>query len=126
MHDPLLVVLRRFAVEAAREDARLFCDETAMQLDAERFVQMIEDAPVAEDETDEEILADEEIDEEIVLLESPSLAPCPDDESEYGYESEFDDYMPLDENYVASNDEYAVIDGLDAEIAIIVRERIAA
>ncbi|CAM5360821.1 hypothetical protein AFEL58S_01402 [Afipia felis] len=126
-HDPLLVLLRRFAVEAAREDARLFCDETATQIDAERFVQMIEDAPAAEDETDEEIiLAEEEADEEIVLLESPPLAPRLDEESEYGYESEFDDYAPLDENYIASNDEYAVIDGLDAEIALIVRERLAA
>jgi hypothetical protein len=125
-HDPLLVLLRRFAVEAAREDARLFCDETATEIDAQRFVQMIEDAsPAMGDEIyDDEIMAED--DDDIVFVESPPLAPRLDDESEFSYESEFDDYAPLDENYAASNDEYAVIEGLDAEIAQIVRERIAA
>ncbi|GAA3851117.1 DUF2336 domain-containing protein [[Pseudomonas] carboxydohydrogena] len=125
-HDPLLVLLRRFAVEAAREDARLFCDDAATEIDAQRFVQMIEDAAPAEDDGsyDGEIVNED--DEDIVFVESPPLAPRLDDESEFGYESEFDDYAPLDENYIASNDEYAVIEGLDAEIAQIVRERIAA
>ncbi|MBE0703953.1 MAG: hypothetical protein IH582_12420, partial [Afipia sp.] len=124
-HDPLLVLLRRFAVEAAREDARLFCDETATQIDAQRFVQMIEDAaPVEDDCSYDEMMAED--DEDIVFVDSPPLAPRLDDENEFSYESEFDDYAPLDENYAASNDEYAVIEGLDAEIAQIVRERIAA
>lgn len=125
-HDPLLVLLRRFAVEAAREDARLFCDDAATEIDAQRFVQVIEDAAPAEDDYgyDGEIVSED--DEDIVFVESPPLAPRLDDESEFGYESEFDDYAPLDEDYVASNDEYAVIEGLDAEIAQIVRERIAA
>jgi len=70
-------------------------------------------------------MADEE-DEDLVFVESPPLAPHLDDESEFAYESEFDDYAPLNENYVASNDENGVIDGLDAEIALIVRERLAA
>ena len=125
-HDPLLVLLRRFAVEAVREDARLFCDETAIEIDAQRFVQMIEDAVPAEYDHsyDNDVVSED--DEDVVFVESPPLAPRLDDESEFGYESEFDDYAPLDENYVASNDEYAAMDGLDAEIALIVRERIAA
>jgi len=125
MHDPLLVLLRRFAVEAAREDARLFCDETATEIDAQRFVQIIDDAAPAEDDYLYDEMVDED-DEDLVFVESPPLAPHLDDESEFAYESEFDDYAPLDENYVASNDEYGVIDSLDAEIALIVRERIAA
>jgi len=126
MHDPLLVLLRRFAVEAAREDARLFCDETATEVDAQRFVRIIEDsAPAETDHLYDEEMADEE-DEDLVFVESPPLAPHLDDESEFAYESEFDDYAPLNENYVASNDENGVIDGLDAEIALIVRERLAA
>jgi len=126
VHDPLLVLLRRFSVEAAREDARLFCDETATQIDAQRFVQMIEDAAPVEDDCSYDDKVVDEDDEDIVFVESPPLAPRLDDESRFGYESEFDDYAPLDENYIASNDEYAVIDDLDAEIAQIVRERIAA
>jgi uncharacterized protein (DUF2336 family) len=127
MHDPLLVLLRRFSVEAAREDARLFCDETATEVDAQRFVQMIEDAsPVASEDIYGGEMMDEDNDEDIVFVESPPLAPHLDDESEFAYESEFDDYAPLNESYVASNDEYADVDSLDAEIALIVRERIAA
>lgn len=126
-HDPLLVLLRRFAIEAAREDARLFCDETATQIDAQRFVQMIEDAaPVASEDIYGGGITDEQSDEEVVFVESPPLAPHSEDESEFGYESAFDDYAPLDENYVAMNDEYPGNDNLDAEIALIVRERIAA
>jgi uncharacterized protein (DUF2336 family) len=126
-HDPLLVLLRRFAVEAAREDARLFCDDAATEIDAQRFVQIIDDAsPVAiEDEAYDDV-TDEDVQDEVPFVESPPLAPHLEDESEFAYESEFDDYAPLEENYVASNDEYAVIEGLDAEIAQIVRERIAA
>jgi hypothetical protein len=29
--EPLLVLLRRFATESAREEARVFCDELAME-----------------------------------------------------------------------------------------------
>jgi uncharacterized protein (DUF2336 family) len=126
-HDPLLVLLRRFSVEAAREDARLFCDETATQVDAQRFVQIIEDAsPVASEDIYGAGIVDEESDDDIVFVESPPLAPSFTGESEFGYESEFDDYAPLDENYIAVNDEYPGNDNLDAEIALIVRERIAA
>mgnify|MGYP001033863758 FL=1 len=126
-HDPLLVLLRRFSVEAAREDARLFCDETATQIDAQRFVQIIEDAsPVASEDIYGAGIADEESDDDIVFVESPPLVPSLNDTSEFGYESEFEDYAPLDENYVAVNDEYPGNDNLDAEIALIVRERIAA
>ena len=127
IHDPLLVLLRRFSVEAAREDARLFCDETATEVDAQRFVQMIDDAsPVTSEDIYGDEMMDEESDEDIVYVESPPLAPHLDDENEFAYESEFDDYAPLDESYVASNDEYTAVDSLDAEIALIVRERIAA
>ena len=126
-HDTLLVLLRRFSVEAAREDARLFCDETATQVDAQRFVQIIEDAsPVASEDIYGAGIVDEESDDDIVFVESPPLAPSFTGESEFGYESEFDDYAPLDENYIAVNDEYPGNDNLDAEIALIVRERIAA
>jgi len=127
IHDPLLVLLRRFSVEAAREDARLFCDETATEVDAQRFVQMIEDAsPVANEDIYGGDMMDADNDEDIVFVESPPLAPHLDDESEFAYESAFDDYAPMNESYVASNDEYAAHDSLDAEIALIVRERIAA
>lgn len=126
MHDPLLVLLRRFAVEAAREDARLFCDETATEIDAQRFVQIIENSAPAEDDFiyDDEMV--DEDDEDLVFVESPPLVPHLDDESEFAYESAFDDYAPLNDSLVASNDEYALHDNLDAEIALIVRERIAA
>ncbi|MBN9599952.1 MAG: DUF2336 domain-containing protein [Afipia sp.] len=41
-HEPLLILLRRFATEAAREDARLFCDElVADDLIATNFVELI-------------------------------------------------------------------------------------
>jgi hypothetical protein len=29
--EPLLILLRRFATESAREEARVFCDELAME-----------------------------------------------------------------------------------------------
>ncbi len=33
VHEPLLILLRRFATEAAREEARVFCDELAAEID---------------------------------------------------------------------------------------------
>lgn len=33
VHEPLLILLRRFATEAAREEARMFCDELAAEFD---------------------------------------------------------------------------------------------
>ncbi|HEY0218381.1 MAG TPA: DUF2336 domain-containing protein, partial [Afipia sp.] len=33
VHEPLLILLRRFATEAAREEARVFCDELAAEFD---------------------------------------------------------------------------------------------
>jgi uncharacterized protein (DUF2336 family) len=33
VHQPLLILLRRFATEAAREEARVFCDELAAEID---------------------------------------------------------------------------------------------
>ncbi len=41
-HEPLLILLRRFATEAAREEARLFCDElVADDMVANNFVELI-------------------------------------------------------------------------------------
>ncbi len=42
-HQPLLILLRRFATEAAREEARLFCDElVADDMIATNFVELID------------------------------------------------------------------------------------
>jgi hypothetical protein len=135
-HDPLLVLLRRFAVEAAREDARLFCDDAATEIDAQRFVAMIEQsAPLADDmpadERDEDAIADDRMSEDS-SVEGEAFADAEsyfeDDEGEFFYESDFDDYAPMDEHYVALNDDNAAIAAanLDAEIALLVRERVAA
>lgn len=135
-HDPLLVLLRRFAVEAAREDARLFCDDAATEIDAQRFVAMIEQAsPVADEMSEDEGLEDPVTDDwmgEESFVEDEAFADAQswsaDDDSEFFYESDFDDYAPMDEHYVALNDDNAAIAAanLDAEIALLVRERVAA
>ncbi|MDB5565536.1 MAG: hypothetical protein JWP84_2102, partial [Tardiphaga sp.] len=39
--EPLLILLRRFATESAREEARVFCDELAMQDMAQRGYELI-------------------------------------------------------------------------------------
>jgi len=41
--EPLLILLRRFATESAREEARMFCDE----LVAEEAVALIRHDPIA-------------------------------------------------------------------------------
>jgi hypothetical protein len=39
--EPLLILLRRFATESAREEARVFCDELAEQANARDEYQLI-------------------------------------------------------------------------------------
>jgi uncharacterized protein (DUF2336 family) len=119
-HEPLLVLLRRFATEAAREEARLFCEEAATEIDALQFVQAIENAPpLADVEMYDDYTAFDEDYTEVNDNEASIVAQAPDIDEGAAY-AEFD------EDYVALNDEY------DAQYAgreymnIRIGERIAA
>jgi uncharacterized protein (DUF2336 family) len=122
MHEPLLVLLRRFATEAAREEARLFCEDTVDEIDALQFVQAIEDAPSL---ADVEIYGDyTEFDENYTEVNDNEAAIVA------AYEpvvDEYDDGSALDEDYTALNDDgYDDQYGDHSYMNIRVGERIAA
>ena len=48
--EPLLILLRRFATESAREEARVFCDELVAEAAAEPANDKVDEVPVYEPE----------------------------------------------------------------------------
>jgi hypothetical protein len=48
--EPLLILLRRFATESAREEARVFCDELVAEAAAEPAYDEVDEVPVCEPE----------------------------------------------------------------------------
>jgi uncharacterized protein (DUF2336 family) len=91
--EPLLILLRRFATESAREEARVFCDELVAEAAAEP---VYDDMPACEREpiehySSEPLIEDVEFDEpefsEPVLTpawhRNPLLVDCQSDESEF-------------------------------------------
>lgn len=92
-HEPLLILLRRFATEAAREEARLFCDElVADDMVASNFVDLIS-AQAGFAGSEDEWMQDA-FDEEVDYLDgefAPGMA-VNDDAVESGYDaSAYDD-----------------------------------
>lgn len=102
-HDPLLTLLRRFATEAAREDARLFCVEAAADIDALQFVE--EAPPLAGDEAFEDYAEFDEIYDEVNDNEASIMAEAPGLDEGDAYDAFDDEYEPLNDDAVAFRDE---------------------
>jgi len=107
-HDPLLILLRRFATEAAREDARLFCEDAVAELDALQFV---EEAPaLAQIERFDDYAEFDGYFDEVNDNDASIVAEAPYADEDDAYDTFDDDYAPLNDDdanvgYAAAYDE---------------------
>jgi uncharacterized protein (DUF2336 family) len=113
--ESLLILLRRFATESAREEARLFCDELVAAASIQTFDD-VDDHPVEDLIVAEPLELVEPYDDEpqVLALEAPEeqAEEIEQDEEDFVWdkrlEPRFDDYASFDSHAWQDNDDHSI------------------